>query len=208
MTLTLVNRIVRSATPDPTPTRTATAISLVRTYLTTTSQTSTVASGLALPARARTISSSAPEHGSSSKTKTEMEQELPELPKPTGLVMQIIVRRDLLTVHNWPVGPLLAQSAHAATAVLHKYRDHQDVRRYLEGEDGRGWECMRKVVMEVADEKSLKDVVNKLDSMANPIPYHLWIEQPENTPTALALIPNKRPKALKKILDEHCVLFS
>ncbi|WVQ99718.1 hypothetical protein IAU59_006860 [Kwoniella sp. CBS 9459] len=129
-------------------------------------------------------------------------------PKPTGLVMQIIVRRDLLTIHGWPVGPLLAQSAHAATAVLHRYRDHQDVRRYLEGEDDRGWECMRKVVLEVPDEKSLKDVASKLDGMANPLPYHLWIEQPENTPTALALIPNKRPKALKKILDEHCVLFS
>lgn len=51
--------------------------------------------------------------------------------------------------HGWPVGPLLAQSAHAATAVLHLYRDHADVQRYLEGEDGRGWEVMRKVTYEV-----------------------------------------------------------
>lgn len=57
--------------------------------------------------------------------------------------------------HNWPVGPLLAQSAHAATAVLHRFRDHPDVERYLKGEDGRGWEGMRKVVLEVCRPFSL-----------------------------------------------------
>ncbi|WWC69880.1 uncharacterized protein I206_103823 [Kwoniella pini CBS 10737] len=128
-------------------------------------------------------------------------------PKSTGLVMQIIIRRDLLTVHKWPIGPLLAQSAHASTAVLHKYKDHPDVQKYLEGEDGRGWEGMRKVVLEVQDENALRSVISKIDEMSNTIPYHLWIEQPENIPTALALIPNKRPKQLKKILDEHCKLF-
>lgn len=44
---------------------------------------------------------------------------------------------------------MLAQSAHAATAVLHLHRDHPDVKQYLEGEDGRGWEVMRKVTYEV-----------------------------------------------------------
>ncbi|EAL19369.1 hypothetical protein CNBH0630 [Cryptococcus deneoformans B-3501A] len=130
------------------------------------------------------------------------------LPKPTGLVMQIIVRRDLLTEHKWPVGPLLAQSAHAATAVLHRFRDHPDVKRYLKGEDGRGWETMRKVVLEVPDEAALKSLASKIDDMANPVGYHMWIEQPENTPTALALVPNKRPKGLKRAFDEvGCELF-
>ncbi|WWC88990.1 uncharacterized protein L201_003907 [Kwoniella dendrophila CBS 6074] len=130
-----------------------------------------------------------------------------DMPKPTGLVMQIIVRRDLLNVHDWPIGPLLAQSAHASTAVLHKYRDHPDVKKYLEGEDGRGWEGMRKVVLEAPNDETLREIARKLDNLTNPISYHIWIEQPENTPTALALIPNKRPKQLKKILDEHCKLF-
>ncbi|KAL0245471.1 hypothetical protein I308_104601 [Cryptococcus tetragattii IND107] len=129
-------------------------------------------------------------------------------PKPTGLVMQIIVRRDLLTEHNWPVGPLLAQSAHAATAVLHRFRDHPDVERYLQGEDGRGWEGMRKVVLEVQDEAALKSLASKIDDMTNPVGYHLWIEQPENIATALALVPNKRPKGLKRAFDEvGCELF-
>lgn len=121
------------------------------------------------------------------------------LPKGTNLVMQIILRRDLLTVrcasiefvypgykapcaqrspdsprrgapthpqlttrsrhahapflqiHKWPVGPLLAQAAHAATAVTHIHRAHPDVQRYFAGDagDGRGWEVMRKVTYEV-----------------------------------------------------------
>ncbi|ODO08294.1 hypothetical protein L198_00017 [Cryptococcus wingfieldii CBS 7118] len=130
------------------------------------------------------------------------------LPKPTGLVMQIIIPKDLITVHNWPTGPLMAQSAHAATAVLHKFRDHPDVKRYLEGEDGRGWEVMRKVVLQVKDGDTLRQLAAKIDAMKNPIGYHLWTEQPENIPAALALVPNKRPKALKVALDEAgCELF-
>jgi hypothetical protein len=44
----------------------------------------------------------------------------------------------------------MAQAAHAATAVLHRHAEHPDVVRYLAGEDGRAWEGMRKVVMEVS----------------------------------------------------------
>ncbi|KAI9639115.1 uncharacterized protein MKK02DRAFT_39393 [Dioszegia hungarica] len=129
-------------------------------------------------------------------------------PKPTGLVMQIILRRDLLTEHGWPVGPLLAQSAHAATAVLHLHRDHPDVKRYLEGDDGRGWEVMRKVTYEVPDEAALRGLGAKLDGLTPKLSHHLWIEQPECIPTALAIIPNKRPKQLKKAMEEAgCELF-
>lgn len=79
--------------------------------------------------------------------------------KPPTLVMQIIVRRDLQTVrplelsavqadgqeHGWPVGPLMAQAAHAATAVLEQYRDTSEVKAYLADLGN-----MRKVVMEVS----------------------------------------------------------
>jgi hypothetical protein len=51
---------------------------------------------------------------------------------------------------------MLAQSAHAATAVLHLHRDHPDVKAYLEGEDGRGWEVMRKVTYEVSHTGGLR----------------------------------------------------
>lgn len=43
----------------------------------------------------------------------------------------------------------MAQSAHAATTVLHLNSDHPDVRAYLAGEDGKAWKGMRKAVLEV-----------------------------------------------------------
>jgi hypothetical protein len=78
--------------------------------------------------------------------------------KSPTLVMQIILRRDLQTVrslrvtweadwqeHDWPVGPLMAQAAHAATAVLAEHQNLPEVKSYL------GDLCnMRKVVMEVS----------------------------------------------------------
>lgn len=96
-----------------------------------------------------------------------------------------------MQVHNWPIGPLLAQSAHAATAVLHLHSTHPDVRRYLEGDDGRGWEVMRKVTYEVADGEKLDMLAKKLREAG--MGYHLWVEQPcvphlylESTRTSVA----------------------
>lgn len=119
-------------------------------------------------------------------------------PKSTGLVMQIVVRRDLVTVspglalvrswpvaqltcgshqtHNWPVGPLMAQAAHAASAVQHLHADHADMQRYLAGDDGRGWMGMRKTLLEVADEEALQRLHAALDNAG--IPHHLWVEEP------------------------------
>ena len=41
---------------------------------------------------------------------------------------------------DWPVGPLMAQAAHAATAVLVKFREHDRVKSYEQDLDN-----MRKV---------------------------------------------------------------
>lgn len=63
--------------------------------------------------------------------------------------MQIVVRKDMnvsfkqcLRVclrqadparsRQWPVGPLMAQASHAATAVLAKFREEESVLEYLE----------------------------------------------------------------------------
>jgi hypothetical protein len=60
--------------------------------------------------------------------------------KTPSLTMQIILRRDLLDVEKWPVGPLIAQGSHAATALMHLYKDHQAMKDYTED-----WKHMRKV---------------------------------------------------------------
>jgi hypothetical protein len=61
-------------------------------------------------------------------------------PKAVALTMQIIIRRDLLDVEKWPVGPLIAQGSHAATALMHLQRDSQAMKDYTED-----WKHMRKV---------------------------------------------------------------
>ncbi|TFK50976.1 peptidyl-tRNA hydrolase II [Heliocybe sulcata] len=120
-------------------------------------------------------------------------QKAPEQP----LVMQIVVRRDLLDAEGWGFGPLMAQVAHATAAALHETRDRPETIEYL----GNLTE-MRKAVLQTANEDSLKKLANLLSSSTPPIPHHLWIEQPENIPTCLALAPNHRESAIKKALDK------
>ncbi|KAI0333011.1 peptidyl-tRNA hydrolase II [Cubamyces sp. BRFM 1775] len=113
------------------------------------------------------------------------------------LVMQIIVRRDLLNAEGWGVGPLMAQVAHATSAVLHETRDRPDTQAYLGDLMN-----MRKVVMQTNDQASIERLAGLLSQMDSPVPHHLWIEQPENVPTCLALAPNRRESRIKKALDK------
>ncbi|TFK80656.1 peptidyl-tRNA hydrolase II [Polyporus arcularius HHB13444] len=113
------------------------------------------------------------------------------------LVMQIVVRRDLLDAAGWGVGPLMAQVAHATSAVLHETRERPDTQTYLQD-----LKNMRKVVMQTTDQASIEKLAKLLDTCDPPVPYHLWIEQPENTPTCLALSPNRRESKIKKALDK------
>ncbi|KAI0645223.1 peptidyl-tRNA hydrolase II [Trametes meyenii] len=112
------------------------------------------------------------------------------------LVMQIVVRRDLLDAEGWGVGPLMAQVAHATSAVLHETRERSETQAYLHD-----LKNMRKVVLQTADQTSLERLVNLLS--AEPlVPHHLWTEQPENVPTCVALAPNRREAKIKKALDK------
>ncbi|KAI0669670.1 peptidyl-tRNA hydrolase II [Trametes maxima] len=108
------------------------------------------------------------------------------------LVMQIVVRRDLLDAEGWGVGPLMAQVAHATSAVLHETRGRSETQAYLDD-----LKNMRKT----ADGTSLERLVNLL-SADPPVPHHLWTEQPENVPTCVALAPNRREAKIKKALDK------
>ncbi|KAI9568864.1 peptidyl-tRNA hydrolase II [Boletus coccyginus] len=124
------------------------------------------------------------------------------VPSPTSnaepLVMQIVVRRDLFDKEKWGVGPLMAQAAHAATAVLHETRERQETIDYLA--DLRN---MRKVVLQTPDVSTLEKLSSALSSAGpSPIPHHVWTEQPEDVPTCIALAPNKREKSIRKALDK------
>ncbi|KAG9312185.1 peptidyl-tRNA hydrolase II [Chiua virens] len=114
------------------------------------------------------------------------------------LVMQIVVRRDLFDKEKWGAGPLMAQAAHAATAVLHETRDRKETMDYLADLGN-----MRKVVLQTPDTTTLQKL-SVLLSGAEPFPilHHIWTEQPENIPTCIALAPNRREKLIRKALDK------
>lgn len=62
----------------------------------------------------------------------------------SGLVQYIIVNGSIHRKLNWPIGAIIAQCCHAATAVGHLYADDADTGAYYKDLDN-----MHKVVLEV-----------------------------------------------------------
>ena len=100
-----------------------------------------------------------------------------------GIVQYVIVRSDLMKTLGWPVGALLAQACHATTAVIHQFYEKEDTKSYLKDLDN-----MHKIVLCVKNEEDLKSLHAKLTEAE--IDHKLWIEQPENFPTCLAVRPH------------------
>lgn len=131
------------------------------------------------------------------------------------LVMQLIVDRRLIVDQGWPVGPMMAQGAHATAAVLAQTAAAPDTAEYLAPEN---LQSMRKVVLQAPDGTGLRDVAAQLDAAraesAEVPPHYLWVEQPEDVPTCLAVAPNRKPKvssmltvqALTKVLRKCALL--
>ena len=106
------------------------------------------------------------------------------------IVQYIIVRGDLVNNMSWPLGALIAQACHAATAVTHLFYMHEDTKSYLSDLDS-----MHKVVLEVKSEEELKQLEIKL--IEGTIDHKMWIEQPENYPTCLAVRPYPKAQVQK-----------
>ncbi|XP_053552243.1 putative peptidyl-tRNA hydrolase PTRHD1 [Bombina bombina] len=107
-----------------------------------------------------------------------------------ALVQYVVLRGDLRSGMGWPLGALVAQACHAATAVIHLYYQHPHTQAYLQ-ELG----SMHKVVLEVSDEATLTTLAETL-KQAN-IDHKLWIEQPENIPTCIAIRPYPKEEVHK-----------
>ncbi|KAM3966957.1 putative peptidyl-tRNA hydrolase PTRHD1 [Aphomia sociella] len=110
------------------------------------------------------------------------------------IVQYVLLRSDLLKDLGWSIGALVAQACHASTAVLHLYKNDEHTMLYLNDLDN-----MHKVVLEVPNEESLKKIAEKLKE--NSIDHKLWIEQPENIPTCLAIKPYPKD-AVKKFVGK------
>ncbi len=108
----------------------------------------------------------------------------------SNIVQYVVVRGDLVKSLKWPLGAVIAQACHAATAVIHLHREDEAVQKYLGDLDN-----MHKVVLEAKDEKSLRDLAAELDEA--DVKYKLWIEQPEDFATCLAAKPEDKTKIQK-----------
>ncbi|KAL5013741.1 hypothetical protein ScPMuIL_008011 [Solemya velum] len=116
----------------------------------------------------------------------------------TPLVQYVIVRRDLVQILKWPTGALIAQACHACTAVIHNFWQDANTQTYLGDLDR-----MHKVILEAPDEEALKTLDETLSKQN--IDHKLWIEQPGNIPTCVAVKPYKKDEIQKYF--KHLKLF-
>ena len=99
------------------------------------------------------------------------------------LVQYIVLRRDLKKMKNYNDGAIIAQACHASNAIL--YRTINDSLSQLYFND---LDRMHKIILGIdGNEKELIELSELLKQ--NTIEHYLWIEQPENIPTALAVKP-------------------
>lgn len=119
--------------------------------------------------------------------------------------MQIIMDRSLIGQPDWSLGPLLAQASHASIAVIAQtLLSSRDTQEYISAGN---LPNMHKVVLQTASKgacSDLRDLSKRLEEAraANTaaegedvFPEHyLWIEQPENIPTCIAIAPNRKPQ--------------
>lgn len=132
--------------------------------------------------------------------------------------MQIIVEGSSSNLQSWPKGPWMAQAAHAAIAAIQISSSSPATQEYISSEN---LSSMHKVVLQTPKEgkarMSLQELSEKLSGarreyeeggeQGEEFPKHyLWVEQPEGIATCLAIAPNRKLAALKKIL-RPCTLL-
>ncbi|CAD6891766.1 unnamed protein product [Tilletia controversa] len=138
------------------------------------------------------------------------------------LVMQIIIDRPITKSSDWNRGALIAQGSHAAVAIIAQTIDEPATKEYIAPAH---LGSMHKVVLQAPKSGTLAELSQRLleaqtaevrdanedaqTARATGLQFpkhHLWIEQPEGIPTAIAIAPNRKPPALKKILDKCALL--
>lgn len=103
---------------------------------------------------------------------------------PVNIIVQyIVLRRDLKKMKNYNDGAIIAQACHASSAIIYKTIDDTLTKEYLSDLDR-----MHKVVLGIdGNETELNELSQVLKQ--NSIEHYLWVEQPENMPTAIAVKP-------------------
>lgn len=74
---------------------------------------------------------------------------------PSRLVQYVVVRSDLVHKLSWPLGAVITQACHAATAAIHVHYSDPDTQRYLSELDS-----MHKVVLGVSQRVTARYTCN------------------------------------------------
>nr|XP_019563765.2 putative peptidyl-tRNA hydrolase PTRHD1 [Aedes albopictus] len=106
------------------------------------------------------------------------------------LVQYVVVNGEI--AKSWPKGAVIAQCCHAVSAVSHLYSSDPDTVEYFKDLDN-----MHKVVLEAPDVGKLNSLGEVLQQ--NDIKHKVWIEQPENIPTCIALKPYRKEDVHKYV---------
>jgi len=97
-------------------------------------------------------------------------------------VQYIVIRSDLIADKRWGMGKMVAQGCHASVAAIILNLADADTAAYVNDHTN-----MTKTVLIVDNEKELLELSKELKSCN--VNHHLWVETPENVPTALASTP-------------------
>ena len=121
--------------------------------------------------------------------------------KPDPLMQYVVIRQDL----GWPLGAVVAQGCHVCVAAVSEGLRVQDecTKSYTSPEN---LPHMHKCVLGIPDLPKLEKLVAKLEKAPGDAPFHLWTEQPENIPVAVASWP--RPKSQLQKLYRGLKLLS
>jgi peptidyl-tRNA hydrolase len=99
------------------------------------------------------------------------------------IVQYILLRRDLKKMKNYNDGAIIAQACHASTAIIYKTINDELTKIYFNDLDR-----MHKIILGIDGGENELNQLNCL-LKENSIEHYLWIEQPENIPTAIAVKP-------------------
>jgi len=99
------------------------------------------------------------------------------------IVQYILLRRDLKKMKNYNDGAIIAQACHASNAILYQTINDDLTKSYFNDLDR-----MNKIILSIDGGENELNQLNDL-LKKNSIEHYLWIEQPENIPTAIAVKP-------------------
>lgn len=102
------------------------------------------------------------------------------------IIQYILINKEIID-KKWTLGSIIAQGCHACIAVIAENLEDELVKEYIKFENIND---MHKVVLQINDTKELQHLSSILDK--NSLKYKLWVEQPENIVTALAVKPYHR----------------